>query len=80
MDEFYKQKCIDYIDNLEKNVSNDGERSKVLNSKNLVNTSKTEMDSIIKGFISSILGVDLFTSMFAPIDQKQIINSMIMFT
>ena len=80
MDEFYKQKCIDYIDNLEKNVSNDGERSKVLNSKNLVNTSKAEMDSIIKGFISSILGVDLFTSMFAPIDQKQIINSMIMFT
>ena len=69
MNEFYKDACIEYIKKLGLNGSNDGGKSKGGKSKDLVNISKSDMDDIMKGFLTQTLGVDLFTAKYSKIEQ-----------
>jgi hypothetical protein len=52
MNEFYKDACIEYIRQLGLNGSNDGGKVKGSKSKDLVNISKSDMDDIMKGFLT----------------------------
>lgn len=75
MDGFYKDTCYNFIDSIGKKEGNG------LNSKNLSRASKSEIDSIMEKYIKDVIDIDVTDSkLFAPIERKQFINSMIMFT